>query len=557
MIEDIERFFNNEFQEVQRTHNLDSHFKRYDTLPLFKDVITAYQEKYPDLSKELITSALYTSDYIILASEIKKPLDDDIRRAEIIEFWLHLPYQDFHKWKLLTHIVAFIYRISSILRKRYYFQLDKGIPKEIAATRIASYFLYPLTEYIRDKLQEIPSYWASILIETALFQTIFSEVINRRKEVASNKGEELTIEQLNTNPYEIAILAKEQLIGEVNTIVPVPYIDNATIIQYYSIIKNGKEHRLFSSNISSPELNSIVKKSFEESKPYLSQNYKSPHLLKYGRLQCKIKEKSPYNIFLVNTTSGNSEGWIIIYSSIDDINMEKMEKLLKVKINSLEMLMNQSQTKKGGFLSKLLKFFKKKDNDKLNFWLDIFLKEMLIDSVSGIELIDIYDSYREDNFTITALIESNNRKSPPTTFISEANISYPRELLDPMISFLTFAEELIKLIKNPSVGDLTIIPEEAFYLDKEQNIPRILEFVSDGTTLIGVLADKFIKASQLSSKEEEVYKRRTITRKARELLGVFNSRKQTTLKDAGERILPKDINWKEIKTSVENKALYY
>ena len=72
----ILQFFENEFQNIVRTHKIDSHFNRYDSLPLFKSIINEYQKKYT-LVKELISSALYTSDYIIMSSEVRQELDDE------------------------------------------------------------------------------------------------------------------------------------------------------------------------------------------------------------------------------------------------------------------------------------------------------------------------------------------------------------------------------------------------------------------------------------------------------------------------------------------------
>ncbi|MHA1304485.1 MAG: hypothetical protein ACTSPI_12380, partial [Candidatus Heimdallarchaeaceae archaeon] len=217
----------------------------------------------------------------------------------------------------------------------------------------------------------------------------------------------------------------------------------------------------------------------------------------------------------------------------------------------------KSKRREKNFFTKLIVILKKKENVKLEYWKSLFLEEMLVDAVSGIDLIEIYDEYREDNFTITAVIQSQEKEEQPTTFISEEVITYPTELLDPTINFLEFTKIFAEKNSSFTKKPISIFPEEAFYLDKITQIPRLIEFVFDGSILIGLLADKYVKKSQLSSKREEIYKRRTIIRKARELLSVINARKVTTVEDAGKRILPYDISWDKITVSYEDKLLFY
>ncbi|UJG43274.1 MAG: hypothetical protein K9W46_12990 [Candidatus Heimdallarchaeum endolithica] len=127
--------------------------------------------------------------------------------------------------------------------------------------------------------------------------------------------------------------------------------------------------------------------------------------------------------------------------------------------------------------------------------------------------------------------------------------------MDPIITLTKFNYLFLEKIKDQSIQ--SIIPEEAFYLDINSTIPRLLEFVTDGKIVVGILADKYQKSHQLSSKEEQIYKRRTISRKARELLSIINSRNVTTLEDAGKRIISQDMDWNKVSTNYEQEKLFF
>ncbi|MHA1868592.1 MAG: hypothetical protein ACTSXD_11160 [Candidatus Heimdallarchaeaceae archaeon] len=562
----ILQFFENEFQNIVRTHKIDSHFNRYDSLPLFKSIINEYQKKYT-LVKELISSALYTSDYIIMSSEVKQELDDENRRKEIIEYWLCLPYHNIENWIDFTHLVAFVYHISSILRKRYYFQLDKGIPKKIASFRLASYFIRYLFEFLSSKNPVIPIFWWATLIETALYQSIFSKTLSQVPESLKL----LDKEDIDYVSYLIVLKAENELIGQRNETVPVPYVNETDIFHYYELTVDGKKKKFFNSNINDKEKVEEIKEAFIESAAELKVSEDHPHMLKYCRMECKLQQSSPLNFIIVSSNKEDSYGWIGISSTIDDINLTKLEVMIKNKISTLlslyknkDSILDPLETKvtpkkqSKGFFAKIKALFVKsaiisKDFEK---WKNLFLEEMLYNSVSGIEPgIEVYDAYREDNFVITALIQSQEKEENPTTFISEENVSYPTELLDPIITLTKFNYLFLEKIKDQSIQ--SIIPEEAFYLDINSTIPRLLEFVTDGKIVVGILADKYQKSHQLSSKEEQIYKRRTISRKARELLSIINSRNVTTLEDAGKRIISQDMDWNKVSTNYEQEKLFF
>ncbi|MHA1667352.1 MAG: hypothetical protein ACTSUR_01740 [Candidatus Heimdallarchaeaceae archaeon] len=121
MNEIIEQFLEKEYQEVIKIHQLLSLFARYKNMS--SEMVEKYLKEYSKPELQII-SALYTSDYILTSSEVKIEMEDETRRKEIMDFWGEVSLPGEEKWYDFTYLIAFIYKIASILRKRHYYLLD-------------------------------------------------------------------------------------------------------------------------------------------------------------------------------------------------------------------------------------------------------------------------------------------------------------------------------------------------------------------------------------------------------------------------------------------------
>jgi len=578
----IHQFLESKYAETQKVHQLRQLFERYKTVN--KSLVEEYQQEY-SATRDLIVSALYCSDYVITSSEIRFELEDSGRRKEIIEFWQSLSISEEKDWRELTHLVAFTYSIASILRKRYYFQLDKGIKKEIAAKQIADFFLRHLLDFCAEKFPDVPFGWFAFLSETALCRSVFSEIIARRSETIQNipSDEKGLISHLIMN-HLITELEKET-----NLSVPVPYIKESSIFYLFTCDEGGKKNEYTCSNMKTSVEKTILKE-FRKCTPLMDSNY--PHILKYIRINCKYSNQSPpLNHFIVHAKSGSAEGWVSLLSPVDDINLRMVESLLQLKLEDIKAfnyLKNklppvnftkekevekkeiveiiQKEEKKGFFSKFFSKFKKKKDTleeakteekKPLDAWKKLIMEELLVASVGGINLgIDIYDEYRENQFVISGVVESEIKETNPTVFYSEKTVSFPSDLLDPIIMLVSLSRNWVNLVTNQET--IYAIPEEAFYIDSA-NIEalRLAEFVIGDDVLIGILADKYVKSILVIAKDEPIYKRQQIQKKVRELLSALQSRKNFSIVDAGKRTLSKEINWDNVNTSNEKNPLFY
>lgn len=594
MIEVIQQFLEKEYEEAQRVHNLKLQFDRYRTMS--KNLIDEYQSGSSG-STTLIVSALYSADYIITSSDVKFELEDSARRKEIIDMWskLSLPSEDI--WNEITHIVAFTYKVTSILRKRYYYLLDRGVAKHIGAALVADYYTRHLLKFVREKVSFIPLWWISILTETALCQTIFS---------TTNKkwGNMQKILQSRDNGIIAQIIARhfvDETEGEPNQAVPIPYFHESTMFYYFTWQDEETKGDKFESLLpvlKTPQLG----KEFKKISGLLSGDY--PHQLKYIRMGSRLESLSAeLNFFLVHAKTENAEGWIGLLSPLDDINLREIESLLKFKledISSLEAHKNvlpkvdvltrakeereiveekmelEEIPKPTGFFAKLTAIFKKKKKPSykktqvkktvpIDAWSRLILDEILLASVSGISLgLEIYDAYREDNFMISGVIESQQKvdtsssfykeeQQPPTIFYSEAPIQFPSEFLDPVIGVLSIAKNFISMSYKEKINYL--VPEEAFYENKlNPEVFRLVEFVKGEKVLIGILAEKQARTAMTYAQQEQPYQRRSLIRKANEMI---HARRVNNIIDAGKRTLAREINWDTVNKSFEEKPIYY
>ncbi|TFG10818.1 hypothetical protein EU534_00545 [Candidatus Heimdallarchaeota archaeon] len=594
MIDVIHQFLEKEYEEAQRVHNLKLQFDRYKNMS--KEMIDEFEAETSS-STTLIVSALYTADYIITSSEVKFELEDSARRREIINMWskLSLPTEDV--WTEVTHIVAFTYKVSSILRKRYYYLLDRGVAKHIAAALVADYYTRHLLKFVREKIAYIPLWWISILTETALCMTIFSKTNQKWSSLdkilkSSNNG---VIAQIIANHFV------SETEGEPNQAVPIPYFHESTMFYYFTWQDGETKGEKFESLLpvlKSPQLG----KEFKKTSNLLSGDY--PHLLKYIRMGSKLESlSSELNFFLVHARTETAEGWIGLLSPLDDINLREVESLLQLKlqdISALEANKNllpkinvlsrekeereiieekmeiEELPKPKGFFAKLFSRFKKKQQPTykktqvkktipIDAWTRLSLDEILLASVSGISLgIEVYDSYREDNFVISGVIESQQivnksspfykeEQTPPTIFYSESPIQFPSEFLDPVIGVVGIAKSFISQSYKEKIN--RIVPEEAFYENKlNPDVFRLVEFIKGEKVLIGILAEKHARTAMTVARPEPTYQRRSLIRKANEMI---HARRVNNIIDAGKRTLSREINWDSVSKSFEEKPLFF
>jgi hypothetical protein len=560
MKESVIRFLEKEYLETVRIHQLRQLFERYRNLN--SEMVEKFEQEY-SRPNNLIVSALYTADYIIMSSEVKFELEDDARRKEIIEFWMNLNITNDEMWYELTYIVAFSYRVASMLRKRYYYLMDRGVAKQIAAALVADYFVRHHLEYISDKMNIIPNWWIVFLMETAMCQTIFSTT---QKKWANSQ------EILHSN--EVGLLAQiiannfiEETIGEPNPAVPIPYLKDSSIFYYAIWDQDTSKKDRFESLL--PAKNSAqIHKEFKKCTPLMDSN--NPHILKYMRLAGKYSTSSPeINFIIASSQTTGAECWIGVLTPLDDINMKDIESLLKLKLDDMkalekyakhlpiiqvlqrekeerevvEEIIEKEETK--GFFKKLFSGFRKKKQKP---------KTVKAAKTPRIGLgLEIYDSYREDNFVISGLIESEQKETQPTVFYSEATVAFPSEFLDPIISLVEVGKLFITAIKN--VETISVIPEEAFYSDKQDiGLYRLVEFVFGEKLLVGILAEKQAKSAMTLARPEPTYQRRSLQRKANEFL---HARRVNKTDDVGKRTLSREINWDTVKLSYEEKPLFY
>ena len=596
MKEVVHDLLEKEYQEIMRVHQLRTLFERYKTMS--SELVDEYQKKYsrPTI---LIVSALYTADYTIMSSEVKFELEDDIRRKEIIEFWMNLNLPNEEMWYDVTYLVAFTYKISSMMRKRYHYQLGRGVPKHIASAMVADYFARHLLEFVREKLNYLPQWWVTYLLETALCQSIFSKT----QQKWTNKQDSLHSNETGLISHLVLNNFLNETEGEPNPAVPIPYLNETNLFYYFTWERDGSKGERFESFLPGSAVNQLFGQ-FKKSVPLLGAKY--PHILKYLRLASRdIETPSETNLFIVHAKSEHAEGWLGLLSPIDDINLKEIEALLKLRINDLrsfsfyhkdlpviDMLQRkkderqiiEEEIEKGeeiktkGFLGRFFSIFKRKKKIKapakkvfriqpFDTWARQILDELIIASVSGIGLgLEIYDTYRDEAYVISGVIESLKRKEAPsfipleeqgelrpTSFYSEKSIKFPSEFLDPIISMIDVGKAFIPASTKRNI--VSIIPGEAFYEVKDKpGLFRLVEFVSEEKIVIGILAEMEEKTAITYAQGEPKYQRRSLQRKAREIL---HARRVNTIIDSGKRTLAREIDWDTVNVSYENRPLFY
>ncbi len=573
------KFLEDELKDIKNEHNLDMQFKRYKTVT--KDVIRDMKEK-TTLTEQSLIACSYISDYIMTASEIRMTISDEERVKELVNLFQHLP-DNFNQWKDLTHHIGLIYAVASIARKRYYFQLDKGIPKNIACLRVSSYLLRHLINFCTQHFPTISFLWFLYVLEAALLQTIFSTVIEERRILQGTKDD---IAGIIT--CMIALKMITAFAHEINETVPVPNINESEIVNYISLKEMNKD--LFYAKGETK----FLKHKFSEILPEIKIQDVQTHILKYLRLESLKDKRKDKNIFYLGYQNSFALGYVGIFSSIDDLNLKEIESLFSLKIKDLYALCkyeeilktypleseekkeleeketeeNPKEEKKGllkAIVRKIKNVFSKipkvvqleKKNAFIQQWLEYFNQELLYSSVSGIEIspLPIFDNYRENDFLLTGLIESEKKNIEATTLISEEALVFPTEILDPLIALINFSKEWLITI-NYHID--TLFPEEVLYEEKDKpDALRLVEFVKNDDKLFGIVADKIEPRTLNIPRKKQVYKRRTLMKKLRELDSTIASRKDIDIIQAAKKVFAEDMKWDKIVIVQIKKILFF
>jgi len=588
-------FLEKAYNGAKRTHQLQSLFERYKTMS--PELVDEYIMKY-SRPLNLVISALYSADYIVTSSEVKFELEDDDRRKEIIEFWMNLSLPSDELWYEVTHLIAYTYQVASLLRKRFFYLLDRGIAKQIAASLIADYFIRYHLEYINQKEPSIPLWWMAYLLETALCQTIFSKVQNKW----ADKQNSLHSKKYGLISHIIADHFMHETEGEPNPAVPIPYFKESNMFYYITWEENGTKKERIETLLPVGKSAQTIQKEMKKVAPQMS---KAAHTLKYLRLTSKdTSSPMAMNFYIVHAKIENAEGWIGLVSPIDDINLKEVEAILRMKVEDLqsmsqyhkeltpvEVLKRKKEereiieekiekeviVKKKGFFSRIFSIFKRKEvvpkvkpkpiikAQPLDSWARLFLDELLVASVSGIDPgLEVYDAYREDTYVISGVIESQQKKTPtttfyseketpPTIFYSEKSVSFPSEFLDPIINMLYIS--YLYLLASKKTDLVSIVPEEAYFEARDDPAHiRLVEFVMGEKLLVGILAETLPPTAMSYASDEPKYQRRSLQRKANEIL---TARRVNNIYDVGQRTLSREIDWNNVNESFEEKPLFY
>ncbi|MHA2298782.1 MAG: hypothetical protein ACXADA_22330 [Candidatus Hodarchaeales archaeon] len=176
---------------------------------------------------------------------------------------------------------------------------------------------------------------------------------------------------------------------------------------------------------------------------------------------------------------------------------------------------------------------------------------LTVDIVSDVDLFDIFDTFRESNYIITDVFDSDHETNK-TTFFTDKKIGDSTTLT----TLVEGLEERVNTVSRYFFKDIDlVIPEEVFFVSKAEN-RQVVCLASSEQRVIGIVAETFQKDvadwKWSKAKEEQLVQRRTLHMRAGQLLA---ARRHTKFDEAMERIIGSDVTMDDMKSIIIDKKI--
>ncbi len=289
----------------------------------YKSILSADLEKFQDenacnLQEALIT--LYLSDFVVTSSNLRDlTLTDDERRIFILRF-CRVGLEELDE-TMIIYLNMLAQELGKAVRRNFVYQLDRGLPNNVALTRIADTFVVPFIKFLRSVSDQIPFPWMIALTEGAILEIPAIEVFERTKE-----EEYLT----NYRPARLADAALSILehFGKIRTEQPNPHTivpllaESTGAILIRSISKN-EEYFGYSELISDKKFKRLHKE-FSEVCTQTKFEKQEIEPIYYRAMSASSAQDLTRQLFLVRAHPEKSdyEAWFFLSTTADDINVE-------------------------------------------------------------------------------------------------------------------------------------------------------------------------------------------------------------------------------------------
>jgi hypothetical protein len=547
-------FFNFLIKELDREYDISIRLSRYGSAA--PELLSfAINE---GLTEEEATRALFVADFIATASEVPPDATDDDRYRSVIRAFIAGRNRNKSADKLM-HVFYIAYKTAIKIRSQDLFMGDRGMPRKVALLRIKDFFIIPYLKVVGDYLMSGSCGWELGLLAAALKRTYPHEEIVYYK----NQPDHENYSQLVDPIWKLLLIHSNLHQVSQNPSVTIP---NMTESQALIVFDKNQPSLISTWNFDLTKKLSKLQTHLQSLTKFLDKKLMNsePMVIK-GRFTNTLE-----NFFLIRDPLTHSAPMFLLKTPSDDvystsvshlIHLRGLEEqksgswrnsLLGIKKHKLPELEKSVEGKKsGGLVSRLFGRFrkqkevKKEDTSSTTFQIEEksvkgtgFVNEasfipqaLLIEAVSGIQIIETFDILREGNYEIEGVFEKDLTTNR-TTFLSKPTLTSASSIM----SFLDLIKDYLAMVFQELDLQQEIIMEEVFLSTAEKE-KYLLTLDGNQSMIVGLFAkappDAPIADWQARQHEVEPLQRKSLAMRINQYL---KARRHTQIEEAIERI---------------------
>ncbi|MHA2271212.1 MAG: hypothetical protein ACXACI_05070 [Candidatus Hodarchaeales archaeon] len=560
-------------------------FDRYQSIDDLKKAIEEFRNQH-ECSSQLALTTLYLADFVVTSSNVRDlSISDEKRRTAILQFCQAGMEQELDAEALIVlHMLG--QELGVAVRRNFVYQLDRGLPANIALVRIADIFVVPFLKFAKTINDELELAWLIALTEGAVSEVLPSEAYEQLKEKGHLK------EFATFKLADVALSILEHFVAtrteEPNPHAKVPSLAESAGAILIRDTKSNKELFGYSEPMKDKKLMKLHKEFSEVcARSKFKEKVIAPVYYRATSLSSSAQQLTR-QVFLVRSSIANNtyEAWFFLNTTVDDFNLELIRKKLDERCLDAEGILrrpsgikkkikkkkkkkekpaiaktpDKKKEDKPSLGKRIRSFFKRKKppsepeepvivkkeaiepakpeiteeivkeqrievdegewnrKEVLNNW----AAALVVDAVAGIDLEEVYDTLREQNWIITGLADFPEIPSPAGTLLTlDGYRAFLKGILYDLSSHFTelrdVAAQLLPQIAEE--GQMRFIPQEVFLEHNiEDKLYDLLTFAATDENLTILIAQHSILTNVAYIKPNKaISKRRTLQMRTRQL----------------------------------------
>ncbi|UCE14045.1 MAG: hypothetical protein JSV04_02435, partial [Candidatus Heimdallarchaeota archaeon] len=167
----------NLIHKIDKEYDLESRLKRYESQSELIEM--ASKQDLQDINEAV--RALFTSDFIVTASEVPPGGTDDDRYKSVIASFVHGRARC-SSFDALMRIFFLAYKTATLIRRQDLFMAGRGLPRKTALIRLKDSYIIPFLAVASEVLEPGPCGWELGILSAALKRMYPDEEIQHYKE---------------------------------------------------------------------------------------------------------------------------------------------------------------------------------------------------------------------------------------------------------------------------------------------------------------------------------------------------------------------------------------